>query len=310
MGDPTLIMVPWWIFDVAIVAMLVGGGASIVESIARINNARSIKWIAILVVAVVCWTAVFYGSFIEPKRLQVVERDIVLNESRDNALTVAVLSDIHVGPYKNENWVEHVVSRVNELDVDIAWIPGDFVFGKTNEAKMLYPLKGLETETYVVMGNHDHEFADVDVIDDTLNDLGMNVLRNEFVVFGSEYEGDALALVGLDDIWFSANPPKAFDGLVDDMPTAVLVHNPDFILDPYAERADLVISAHTHGGQIRLPIIGPVPPLPTKLGRQYDRGEFDFGDGGKLFITQGVGETGPRARLFARPTIDLMTIHY
>jgi len=92
--------------------------------------------------------------------------------------------------------------------------------------------------------------------------------------------------------------------------TRQIPNSKSVILDPYAKEADLVISGHTHGGQIRLPGIGPVPPLPTKLGRAYDRGVFGFGEEGTLFITQGVGETGPRARLFARPTIDVLTIRY
>jgi uncharacterized protein len=309
MSEPMLLNIPWWYFEIAIITTLVIFGVIAIESFVKAFQNESVVWGVVFIFALVGWLVIFYGSFIEPKQLQVVERDIVLRESSTNKLRVAVFSDIHVGPYKKDKWVSRVVSKVNSLDIDAAWIPGDFVFGKTKESEMLHSLKDLKVPTFAVMGNHDQEFANVDEVTDVLSKLGIKVLRNEHVVFEGD-NGGSLALVGLDDIWFTPNPPKAFGDLNKNIPTAVMVHNPDFILDPYAERADLVVSAHTHGGQIRLPFIGSIPPLPTKLGRAFDRGEFSFGESGQLFITQGVGETGPRARLFAKPTIDLITIYY
>jgi predicted MPP superfamily phosphohydrolase len=93
-------------------------------------------------------------------------------------------------------------------------------------------------------------------------------------------------------------------------PTILLAHNPDVILDEESTAANLVIAAHTHGGQIRLPFLGSLAPIPTKLGRAFDRGWFSLQEGRALFITTGVGESGVRARLFVPPQIDVLTVHW
>ena len=70
---------------------------------------------------------------------------------------------------------------------------------------------------------------------------------------------------------------------------------------------DLVLSGHTHGGEIRLPFIGPVGPMPTVLPREYDKGYKEY-KGIPVFITSGVGSTGTRVRLFNPPEIVVLTI--
>ena len=72
---------------------------------------------------------------------------------------------------------------------------------------------------------------------------------------------------------------------------------------------DLVLAGHTHGGQIRLPFIGAVPTLPTAIDDSYDKGLFQF-DSFKLFITSGLGEVGPRARLFNPPEIVKLKLKF
>ena len=217
-----------------------------------------------------------------------------------------VIVDPHVGPYKGKAWAQKVVDRANTLEAELILMPGDFVFSKTEQIEMLEPFSAFNKPVYAVLGNHDHQFADAEVVAEQLETYGITMLRDasEAVVFG----GGAVAnIVGIDDLWMEPNPVEALSQIQEDQPTILLSHNPDYILDPTADQVDLVISGHTHCGQIRLPWIGPVPPLPTTLGRAWDCGLFDY-DGGQLWITPGVGETGPRARLFNPPTIDLLTI--
>jgi predicted MPP superfamily phosphohydrolase len=70
----------------------------------------------------------------------------------------------------------------------------------------------------------------------------------------------------------------------------------------------MIVSGHTHGGQIRLPWLGIVPPLPDKLGKKYDRGIFPVHNKTILIISQGLGEHGPRARLFCPPEVMMIEV--
>ena len=87
------------------------------------------------------------------------------------------------------------------------------------------------------------------------------------------------------------------------------MHNPDPADRAEYNGVDLMISGHTHGGQVRLPFIGPSVPLPTTLGQQYDQGFFPYGKM-SLFITSGVGESTVRARLFNPPEIVQLEVVY
>lgn len=310
MEEATIIPIAWWVFDLIIAFMLIGGGAVLIELFAK-RKARSfwLTWVLGATV-VVAWLLVFYGSFLEPHALAVAETDIDLSDGEERgSVRVVFLSDIHVGPYKHENWVNRVVDEVNGIEADMVLIAGDFVSNNTKEVEKLAPIAGIRHKTWAILGNHDFEKGnDVDTIAETLQGWGVNMIRNASVPV--EADGYRFNLVGVDDLWYTADTETALNEADPDLMTLMLVHNPDFILDERAHEADLVLAGHTHGGQIRIPGWGPLPPLPTKLGAAYDRGLFGFGNHNLLFITQGVGETGPRARLFAPPTIDILNITF
>ena len=92
------------------------------------------------------------------------------------------------------------------------------------------------------------------------------------------------------------------------MPVILVSHNADIVGRAEKLGIDLVLAGHTHGGQVRLPFFGAVPKIPHRLGNHYDRGLFQFGET-KLFITSGLGETGPRARLLVPPEVALLEIN-
>ena len=123
-------------------------------------------------------------------------------------------------------------------------------------------------------------------------------------------------LIGLDD-WLAGKTdmPQALSNLqssnlpINQSPILLLVHNPYFILDPESKKSDLILAVNTHGGQVRLPFIGPVPRLPSQLPRTFDKGLFQIDNDTNLFITSGIGESCPRARLFNPPEIVILELH-
>lgn len=255
------------------------------------------------------WAVVFYGSFIEPRLLIVKQETVTLHEQPTQTLRAVVFSDLHAGPFKKIDWIQRVVSRVMALQPDIVFIAGDFIVNSAADVDSLSPLKQLSAPygVYAVTGNHDYQAQASQEVIHTLEQAGIEVLENEVV--NLEVNGQILRLAGVSDLWFEGDLARTVSGVREDDAVVLLVHNPDVMLDSASRKADLVLAAHTHGGQIRLPWIGSVPSLPTQLGRAYDKGWFTF-DSTQLFITSGVGESGTRARLFIPPEIVVLNLSW
>ncbi|MBI3336221.1 metallophosphoesterase [Candidatus Peregrinibacteria bacterium] len=260
-----------------------------------------------------------YGSFVEPRLITLNEYDVHL--PLRTPLKIAVLSDLHVGPYKGKLFLERVVERTNELLPDLVLLLGDFIFDPDVDLSAFSPLGNLHPSigTYAVLGNHDQgQYQSIfgkriirpdlgDNVSMALSDLGITVLRNEHVTI--PIVDESLVLAGIDDIWTAeADLDSAFADVSPYTPLILLVHNPSIVDDPQSRAAHLIVAGHTHGGQIRLPWIGPIPPLPTTLGPSVDQGIFPIDTDSTLAITRGIGETNARARLFAPPEIMLLHV--
>lgn len=264
----------------------------------------------------------FWGSFIEPKLIAVNTKSI--HSKALPELTIAVIADFHVGPYKGTKYVERIVRKANALQPDLILLPGDFIFDCHASLSHLEPLKNLcaRLGVFAVLGNHDtgnmllrtkKKFVSYRTPDRskeiiaTLERLGITVLRNtnKMMTIGDR----AFAIAGSDHCWMeSCDPVKTFSNIPADVPVILLAHIPDAIMDGQSTRASLIVSGHTHGGQVRLPWIGSVYPIPDQLGRAYDQGLFRLQNGTILAITHGIGETMARARLFCPPEILLLKI--
>lgn len=299
-----------FIFDNIIYFFLGAVAAYLVHGLHFWKQTRGNKWrLGIFVLLVVSWLTVFYGSFIEPRMIIVRSEQIQLNEQSTQTLRAVVLSDLHMGPFKKQEWAQKVVDQVQALKPDIIFLLGDFVVTSAGEIKYLQPLDGLFAPygVYAVTGNHDHETEAAPEVIAALEEAGIQVIENE--VLDIEVNGSVLRLAGVSDIWFEGDVEKTMQDVSPEQSVILLAHNPDVVLSKVAHRADAVFAGHTHGGQIRLPFIGSVPSIPTKLGRTYDEGWFTY-EGLKLFITSGVAESGTRARLFNPPEIVQMEIHF
>ncbi|MGE5602723.1 MAG: metallophosphoesterase [Nitrososphaerales archaeon] len=120
-------------------------------------------------------------------------------------------------------------------------------------------------------------------------------------------EGGELWLAGIDDEMEShPDLAQAFDGIPAGVPLILLAHNPDIWLQCGVDRADLVLSGHTHGGQIQLPVMGAVHTQGTHLRRKAPAGWFERGHS-KMFVSRGLGESIP-LRFGARPQVALITL--
>jgi predicted MPP superfamily phosphohydrolase len=250
-----------------------------------------------------------YARLLEPRWFEVEEVSIPLGRlpATLDGLTVAHLSDLHLGPYLGAADLTHVVEMVQRLAPQVVVITGDFVTRgrEWQQQEMLEPLSALQAPlgTFAVLGNHDH-WTDATWVTATLQEQGITVLSNRAQRLSDAENG--LWLAGVDDIWVGAEDlDGALAGIPESSCKLLLVHEPDFADKAARRSVDLQLSGHSHGGQVRLPFLGAlVLPL---WARNYPMGLARAGETW-VYTNRGLGVTDPPVRLNCRPEITLLTL--
>jgi predicted MPP superfamily phosphohydrolase len=223
-----------------------------------------------------------------------------------NGFTIVQLTDLHIGRTLKRDFVEKVIARTNALNPDMVVITGDlFDLPPEKISDDLEPLKTLEAPVYFVTGNHEY-FHGIAPILEKVKSLGIKPLTNESIIFGNSK--DSFNLVGLNDLTgerFGIEQPDAdtaYEGLDESKPTIVLSHQPKSISLVEGRRCDLMLSGHTHGGQIF-----PFGVL-VMLDQPYLEGLHEFTSGKQIFISRGAGYWGPPLRVLAPSEISRIVI--
>jgi uncharacterized protein len=228
---------------------------------------------------------------------------------------IAHMADFHYGEYSEPTFIRSVVERVNLLHPDIVALTGDFVSAgpmirriSVDFAYHCADLLGrLECpRKYASMGNHDVLVSRLDVTD-ALKSRDIPVLHNDAIPIEKDgarlwLAGVADALVGTDADLNAAIPRGRVAGKE---PLILMAHEPDYADQVIGSGVDLMLSGHTHGGQVRVPFVPPMnlPPL----GKKYVEGHFSLGDL-QLYVTRGVGTVGVPFRFRCPPEITLITL--
>ncbi len=221
-----------------------------------------------------------------------------------SGLRIAFLSDLHRGPHIDPPHISRAVRMAREAAPDLVLLGGDFVSGSAAYAESCArELARLQAPlgVYACLGNHDY-WTDPDAVAGALSRAGVRVLRNEGVEVA-----DGLWVAGLDDVW-EGRPSleMALRGMPTDALAILLAHEPDYADTVAADgRVALMLSGHTHGGQVRLPLFGP--PILPYLGQRYPAGLYTLGKM-TLYVTRGVGLVAPPVRLNCRPEVTVLTL--
>jgi len=263
----------------------------------------------LLLVGIVGW-----AFFIEPNRLVIRHETLQINNwpSELSNLKIAVLSDMHIGSsFIDEEKVRYIVEQTNQLQPDMIVILGDYIAGNGRASHRVEPevfgpmLKGFRAPlgVYSVLGNHDWWYDGLKVRA-ALEANGIKVLENE--VFRLEIRGKPVWLVGLADLWTRRQRINdTIAGVPEGDTIIALTHNPD-IFPQVPQRVPLLLAGHTHGGQVRFPLIGPVVDS-SRFGDRYVRGHV-VENGHDLFVTTGIGTSIFPVRFGVPPEIVLLTI--
>lgn len=221
---------------------------------------------------------------------------------------IVQISDIHMWPIVNIHLVRKSVKIINTLQPDLIVITGDFV---TRFIRAIYPLAPelgkLQAHhgVFASLGNHDL-WVNAEVITHALKTCGVGVLINQGVPIYAN--GALIWLAGIDDA-IAGNPDlnTALNGIPADCPVVLLGHEPDPADEVSLDgRVDLMLTGHSHGGQIRLPLIGS--PFKAHQAQKYDRGLYNVKDMW-LYVNRGLGViTSVPLRLNCPPEISAFTL--
>jgi predicted MPP superfamily phosphohydrolase len=254
-----------------------------------------------------------YAWRVEPHWIEVVHRQLAIAGLPDAWVgrTLVLISDLHIGPVVDDDYLIGALERVAALAPDVVAVTGDFMTYRGPEqfdqvARVLEHLQPGRLATVGVLGNHDFglQWSDVVVAERLarrVQEAGVNLLRNASFMF------EGLALAGLDDCWSPTfAPQKVLPTLPPGHAALVLCHNPDVAdLPVWAGFRGWILCGHTHGGQCKPPFFKP-PLLPVSNPR-YVAGEIDLQDGRRLYINRGLGYLR-RVRFNVRPEITVFTL--
>lgn len=223
------------------------------------------------------------------------------------------VADTHFGNRCDPEFYDALLADLRRTEPHVVVHTGDLVSIRSRipeAARWLGELgRGAPCGTYCVFGNHD-VIRDPELLTHLLKETGCRRLSNEAVRI--EYGDGGLNLVGTEEPWVRVDDWNALTASdpSDPVPshswTLGLAHTPDSALRLMSSGADLVLCGHTHGGQIRLPVVGPLV-VPSKHGRAYDWGLFRK-KGSWLLITSGLGSYVPPGRLGCPPEAVLITL--
>lgn len=279
----------------------------------RDNLPRPRRWLIALAVIVV--VAAFAGySYAETYRIEVKEYTYTSPQvpSAFDGARIVLLTDIHRAFFFSQERVGKVVDQVNALAPDLVLLGGDYVYGsKTYEASVFAELGRLDAPlgTFAVLGNHDYEqgegFNDPGPALKAMAAAKVTPLDNDAVWF--ERAGQRIRVGGVSDLrrgYPDADP--TVEGTKPDDLVLLVSHQPDFaeVLAPGS--VDLVLSGHTHGGQ--LTFFGLWAPFTaSQYGQKYRTGMVANEDL-TVIISNGIGTILPPLRFFARPQIVVVTL--
>ena len=261
-----------------------------------------------------------YSGEVERHWIDVAERNIALRglSVEFDGMRIVQLSDIHMDSFTEPFFLRRVIERVNLLKPDAVFLTGDFVTSGSWSNSIAHEaawecseiLKGLNCKSiYAVLGNHDVKVGTV--VEAALRSSNISILRNSFLPI--ERGSGRMWLAGLDDPLagqpdLDAAVPESIRNVRNE-PVVLLCHAPDYAIRVRSHAAgqavDLMLSGHTHGGQIRLPLIGALvlPPM----GQRFVEGWFQLGSMG-LYVNRGIGTIGVPFRLDCPPELTLFTL--
>lgn len=250
-----------------------------------------------------------YAFFIEPKRIVLHDYELGQNKGQQ-PLKVLQLSDIHIQSDYSVEQLEKIVAKTNTQQPDIVVFTGDLFdnyaeYGPTEEVIQTLSKLSAPLGKFAVFGNHDHGGGATRVYPDILAASGFQLLQNSgtSILLSDE---KSVYIGGLDDALLGN--PSVTDALANkntNQYTILLSHEPDIVDTFLNEDIQLILSGHSHGGQVRMPFFS----IKNIMSEKYFAGLYPLSESMTLFVNTGLGTTAIPVRLGVPPEITLFNIY-
>jgi predicted MPP superfamily phosphohydrolase len=253
--------------------------------------------------------------FLEAKWCRIVRQTVALPHLPlpFQGTTVALIADVHHGPFVPMTYVRHIVAMTNAEQPDIVALAGDYVHRHENYiAPGIHELGKLRAVfgRFAVRGNHDNRNYHGAQPFEPLSRAALaeaNITQLDNTGVWIERKGCRLRICGVGDLWTDRQDlDSALGDSIENDATILLSHNPDYVETIRDDRVSLVLSGHTHGGQVIVPGFG-APIVPSRYGQKYLSGLVQ-GPSCRVFVTRGAGTITPPVRFLCRPEVVLITL--
>lgn len=278
---------------------------------------KFIKVISILFLACALLVSGYaYCCYVTVSNVKIVNKKITSSKITPDLenLEIAFISDIHYNHFMDKYRLEKMVEKINQNQPDIILFGGDLfddpqTYPVTEEkAKELASiLKNLNADLgkFAVLGEEDHHESVEKLVNNLLFEADFELINNTSLLV-TKNGNTSINLVGIDSL-IKGTPdiPSALKDVDTKAFTIVLTHAPDLVKDLPTKGIDLVLSGHSHGGQVSLPLIGPLSEI--KGATQYSRGEYEVGQM-KVVVSNGLGTTGQDIRVMTDPQCHIFRL--
>lgn len=222
--------------------------------------------------------------------------------------TIAQVSDLHRSKVVKKSFIEKIVTMVNGLKPDCIVITGDLANNLVYLSDVMDCLNTLTAPfgVYAVNGNWERSYGDKES-QSIIRKSKIKLLYDQTVFLKKGKQSICLAGVS-DDGGIGSTLKKTFNNISDNSVKILLSHNPYIAVNRHKseKRIDLILSGHTHGGQVVYPLVGPIT-VPKAFGKKYTAGMFYFKDS-KLYVNKGIGVATVSYRINCPPEITLFSL--
>lgn len=254
-----------------------------------------------VILCIVLLVIFIYARYIEPYQLEIKRIKI----SDELGIKILHMSDLHFGKNFNIQQLKTLVDIINSEDHDILVFTGDFFDDKYkgDNTEIIKVLSKLECKNkYAIYGNHDYKHQALFLYKDLMHCSGLTLLENSNSYL--KINDKSINVIGSDD-FINGNPDvKLIKRLCKDEFNILLLHEPDCVEHFLNCDINLVLSGHSHGGQIRFFANFGVS---NRLGRKYKEGLFNVNNK-ILYVSSGIGVSGIRLRFRVKPSISILSI--